>query len=185
MIGFGLSEGPGAAPRPCSHVRGAGDPGPCRISTTRSMEYPWEVIRKAHEIGLNQHPHPGALGRARPRVSRRGDHQRGARVGLHRNRHRARGETALALEPVISGASDAILEKIRRSDDRRKPIMAGLTPLTEPGAGSDVGGAAHRGREEGRPLRARRLEDVDHERRCRRLVLRARVHGFATPGTRA
>lgn len=108
---------------------------PVAASYDLSMEYPWDVIGKAHELGLMNTHIPerfGGLGL-------------GALDGAIISEELAWGCTGigtaleangLALQPVIEGASDELLEKYVAPMTER-PIMAAYA-VTEPGAGSDV-----------------------------------------------
>ncbi len=100
-------------------------------------EYPWEVIRQAHELGLVNTHVPGAYGGL----------ELGAVDGLLIAEELAWGCTGigtaieangLAQQPVILGGSDALKKKYLQPMTE-KPIMCAYA-VTEPGAGSDVQG---------------------------------------------
>ena len=103
----------------------------------KTTEYPWEVLKKAHELGLmNTHVE-----------ERFGGMELGSMDGALVAEALAWGCTGistaieangLALQPVIMGASDALKQKYVA------PMMEELKmaayAVTEPGAGSDVAG---------------------------------------------
>ena len=134
MVGFGLSEDQEQL-RELAQQFAANEMRPVAEHYDQTMEYPWAVIHKAHEIGLMNTHIPerfGGLGL-------------GALDGAIISEELAWGCTGigtaleangLALQPVIEGASDALLEKYV-APMTEKPIMAAYA-VTEPGAGSDV-----------------------------------------------
>jgi acyl-CoA dehydrogenase len=136
MIGFAMSEAQ-AALRDHARDFAAREIRPVAEHYDRTAEFPWEVLRKAHEVGLMNTHVPEKLG--------------GMALGCLEaailSEEIAWGCTGigtaieangLALEPVIAGASDALLEKYVA------PMVAELKmaayAVTEPGAGSDVAG---------------------------------------------
>ncbi len=136
MIGFGLDEEQQQL-QELAHQFAENEMRPVAAHYDQTMEYPWEVIRKAHEVGLMNTHIPerfGGLGL-------------GAIGGALISEELAWGCTGigtaieangLALQPVIEGANDALLQKyVAPMID--KPIMAAYA-VTEPGAGSDVAG---------------------------------------------
>lgn len=134
MIGFDLSEDQQQL-KDLAHQFAEGEMRPVAEHHDQTMEFPWEVIRKAHELGLMNTHIPercGGLGL-------------GAIEGAIISEELAWGCTGigtaieangLALQPVIEGASDALLEKYV-APMTESPIMAAYA-VTEPGAGSDV-----------------------------------------------
>ena len=145
MVGFGLSEEQQQL-QELAHQFAEGEMRPVAEHFDQSMEYPWPVIEKAHELGLMNTHIPERLGGL----------ALGALDGAIISEELAWGCTGigtaleangLALQPVIEGASEALLEKYV-APMTEKPIMAAYA-VTEPGAGSDVAGlrttAAHRG----------------------------------------
>jgi len=134
MIGFGLSEEQQQL-QELARQFAEGEMRPVAEHHDRTMEFPWEVIRKAHDLGLMNTHIPerfGGLGL-------------GAVDGSLISEQLARGCTGigtaieangLALQPVLEGASDALLERYVRPMTE-EPRMAGYA-VTEPGAGSDV-----------------------------------------------
>jgi acyl-CoA dehydrogenase len=103
----------------------------------RTMEFPWEVIREAHAQGLMNTHIPeklGGMGLGCVDAALIAEEMAWGCSGIGT----ALEANGLALEPVISGASDAILQKYV-APMVEKPIMAAYA-VTEPGAGSDVAG---------------------------------------------
>jgi acyl-CoA dehydrogenase len=136
MIGFGLSEEQQQL-RDLAHTFAEREIRPVSEHHDRTMEYPWEVIRKAHEIGLiNTHiPEKwGGLGLGCLDAAIISEELAWGCTGIGT----ALEANGLALEPVISGASDALLAKYV-APMTEKPTMAAYA-VTEPGAGSDVAG---------------------------------------------
>jgi acyl-CoA dehydrogenase len=134
MIGFGLSEEQEQL-RDLAHTFAEREIRPVSEHHDRSMEYPWEIIRKAHEIGLMNTHIPerwGGLGLGCLDAAIISEELAWGCTGIGT----ALEANGLALEPVISGASDTILEKYV-APMTSKPIMAAYA-VTEPGAGSDV-----------------------------------------------
>ncbi|MEZ4322511.1 MAG: acyl-CoA dehydrogenase family protein [Myxococcota bacterium] len=100
-------------------------------------EFPWEVIHKAHEIGLMNNHIPekwGGLGLGALDACLISEEIAWGCTGIGT----AMEANALALQPVIEGASDYLMEKYV-APMVEKPTMAAYA-VTEPGAGSDVAG---------------------------------------------
>ncbi|HHO51367.1 MAG TPA: acyl-CoA dehydrogenase [Deltaproteobacteria bacterium] len=134
MIGFDLSEDQQQL-QDLSHQFAEGEMRPVAEHHDQTMEFPWEVIRKAHELGLMNTHIPERLGGL----------GLGAIEGAIISEELAWGCTGigtaieangLALQPVIEGASDALLQRYV-APMTESPIMAAYA-VTEPGAGSDV-----------------------------------------------
>ncbi|TVQ92226.1 MAG: acyl-CoA dehydrogenase [Deltaproteobacteria bacterium] len=103
----------------------------------QSAEYPWEVIRKAHELGLlNIHIEPeyGGMGLGALDGALVAEALAWGCTGIGT----AMEANGLALQPVIMGASDALKRKYV-APMTEEPRMAAYA-VTEPGAGSDVAG---------------------------------------------
>jgi len=134
MIGFGLTEEQEQL-RDLAHTFAEREIRPVAEHHDRTMEYPWEVIRKAHAIGLlNTHiperfggPALGCLDAAIISEELAWGCT-GIGTALEAN--------GLALEPVIAGGTDALLARYVEPMTR-EPKMAAYA-VTEPGAGSDV-----------------------------------------------
>jgi acyl-CoA dehydrogenase len=134
MIGFGLSEEQEQL-RDLAHTFAEREIRPAAEHHDRTMEYPWEIVRKAHAIGLlNTHiperfggPALGCLDAAIISEELAWGWT-GIGTALEAN--------GLALEPVIAGGSDALLERYV-APMTQEPTMAAYA-VTEPGAGSDV-----------------------------------------------
>ncbi|MEQ1572117.1 MAG: acyl-CoA dehydrogenase family protein, partial [Myxococcota bacterium] len=133
-MGFNLSEQQQAL-RDLAHDFSAREIRPVSEHHDRTMEFPWDVIRKAHEIGLMNTHIPESLGGL----------GLGCMDGALISEEFAWGCTGigtaieangLALEPVIAGGSPAILEKYVAPMTREVKMAA--YAVTEPGAGSDV-----------------------------------------------
>ena len=136
MIGFDLSDDHEAF-RDLAHDFAANEIRPVAAHHDETMSYPWEVLRKAHELGLMNTHIPeeyGGMGL-------------GAFAGAVISEELAWGCTGngtameangLALAPVLLGASDALKKKYvaPMTDELRMAAYA----VTEPGAGSDVAG---------------------------------------------
>ena len=100
-------------------------------------EYPWEVIKKAHELGLMNTSVPekwGGLGLSCLDGSIISEEFAWGCTGIGT----ALEANGLALQPVVEGASDYLLEKyvVPMTEEPRMAAYA----VTEPGAGSDVAG---------------------------------------------
>lgn len=134
MLGFSLTEEQ-LALQDLAHQFAEGEIRPVSEHHDQSMAYPWEVIRKAHDIGLMNTHIP----------ERFGGLELGAFEGALISEELAWGCTGigtaieangLALQPVIEGASDALMDKYV-APMTEEPRMAAYA-VTEPGAGSDV-----------------------------------------------
>lgn len=138
MFGFELSDDHQAF-RDLAHDFAANEVRPAAAHYDQTMKYPWEVIRKAHELGLMNTHVPeeyGGMGL-------------GAFPGALISEELAWGCTGigtaleangLALAPVLLGASHELKQKYV-APMMEEPRMAAYA-VTEPGAGSDVAGMA-------------------------------------------
>jgi len=102
-----------------------------------TMEYPREVIDKAHELGLANTHIPerwGGIGLGALDSAFVAEELAWGCTGIST----ALEANGLALQPVIEGASDHLMEKYVQPMTER-PILAAYA-VTEPGAGSDVAG---------------------------------------------
>jgi acyl-CoA dehydrogenase len=136
MIGFALSEQQQAL-RDHAHEFAAREIRPVAAHYDQTMEYPWEVIRKAHDAGLMNTHIPerfGGMGLGCLDGAIMAEELAWGCTGIGT----ALEANGLALEPVITGASDKLLEKYV-APMLAQPIMAAYA-VTEPGAGSDVAG---------------------------------------------
>ncbi|MCB9672907.1 MAG: acyl-CoA dehydrogenase family protein [Alphaproteobacteria bacterium] len=100
-------------------------------------EYPWDVIRKAHERGLMNTHIPerfGGLGLGALDACIISEEIAWGCTGIGT----AMEANALALQPVIEGASDALMQKYVAPLTEEPKMVA--YAVTEPGAGSDVAG---------------------------------------------
>lgn len=107
----------------------------------QTAEYPWEVIRKAHDLGLlNIHIEPefGGMGLGALDGALVAEALAWGCTGIGT----AMEANGLALQPVIMGASDALKRKYVEPMTE-EPRMAAYA-VTEPGAGSDVAGMRSR-----------------------------------------
>jgi acyl-CoA dehydrogenase len=103
----------------------------------QTAEYPWAVIRKAHEVGLlNIHIEPeyGGMGLGALDGALVAEALAWGCTGIGT----AMEANGLALQPVILGASD-LLKRKYVAPMTEEPRMAAYA-VTEPGAGSDVAG---------------------------------------------
>ena len=136
MIGFGLTEEQQQL-RDLAHDFAANEIRPVAEHYDRTMEYPWEVIRKAHELGLTNTAIPekwGGLGLSSVDQALLAEEFAWGCTGIGT----ALEANGLALAPVLLGGSDYLLEKYVQPMTE-EPIMAAYG-VTEPGAGSDVAG---------------------------------------------
>jgi acyl-CoA dehydrogenase len=136
MIGFALSEQQQAL-RDHAHDFAAREIRPVAAHYDQTMEYPWEVIHKAHAAGLMNTHIPerfGGLGLGCLDGTILAEELAWGCTGIGT----ALEANGLALEPVIAGSSDKLLEKYV-VPMLTQPIMAAYA-VTEPGAGSDVAG---------------------------------------------
>jgi acyl-CoA dehydrogenase len=136
MIGFQRNEQQQAL-RDLAHAFAESEIRPKAEHYDRTMEYPWDVITAAHAQGLvNTHiPEKwGGLGLGCLDAAMINEEFAWGCTGIGT----AMEANGLALEPVISGACDFLLEKYVAPMVQR-PVMAAYA-VTEPGAGSDVAG---------------------------------------------
>ncbi|MEQ1502079.1 MAG: acyl-CoA dehydrogenase family protein [Myxococcota bacterium] len=135
-MGFDLSEQQKAL-RDHAHQFAESEIRPVAEHHDRTMEYPWEVVRKAHALGLlNTHvPEKwGGLGLSCVDSAILSEELAWGCTGIGT----AMEANGLALEPVIAGASDHLMQKYV-APMMEAPKMAAYA-VTEPGAGSDVAG---------------------------------------------
>jgi acyl-CoA dehydrogenase len=136
MIGFQLSEQQQSL-RELAHAFSESEIRPRAEHFDRTMEYPFEVIQKAHAQGLMNTHIPekwGGLGLGCMDATFINEEFAWGCTGIGT----AMEANGLALEPVISGASDFLLEKYV-APMVAEPTLAAYA-VTEPGAGSDVAG---------------------------------------------
>jgi acyl-CoA dehydrogenase len=136
MIGFEPNEQQQAL-RDLAHSFAESEIRPKAEHHDRTMEFPWEVIRAAHAQGLMNTHIPerlGGMGLGCLDAAMIAEEFAWGCSGIGT----AMEANSLALEPVIAGASDALLQKYV-APMVEKPIMAAYG-VTEPGAGSDVAG---------------------------------------------
>jgi len=136
VIGFDLSEDQGML-RDLAHDFAKNEIRPLAAHHDVSMEYPWEVIKKAHEIGLvNTHipEEYGGLGLSAFDGCLIGEELAWGCTGIGT----ALEANGLAQQPVILGATHDLKRKYL-APMIDEPMMAAYA-VTEPGAGSDVAG---------------------------------------------
>lgn len=136
MIGFEPNEQQQAL-RDLAHAFAESEIRPKAEHHDRTMEFPWEVIKAAHAQGLMNTHIPeklGGMGLGCLDAAMIAEEFAWGCSGIGT----AMEANSLALEPVIAGASDALLQKYV-APMVEKPIMAAYG-VTEPGAGSDVAG---------------------------------------------
>src|SRR5262245_55632650 len=108
MIGFGLSDEQQAL-RDQAHQFAANEIRTVAEHHDRTMEYPWEVLRKAHALGLMNSHIPerwGGIGLGCLDAAILSEEIAWGCTGIGT----AIEANGLALEPVIAGASDALME---------------------------------------------------------------------------
>ena len=134
MIGFSLTEEQEQL-RDLAHDFALNEMRPRSAHHDKTGEFPWEVIKMAHELGLMNSHIPekwGGLGIGALDATIISEEIAWGCTGIGT----AMEANSLALQPVIEGASDYLLEKyIAPMVDN--PTMAAYA-VTEPGAGSDV-----------------------------------------------
>lgn len=136
MIGFGLSEEQTQL-RDAARDFAANVMRPVAEHHDQTGEYPWEVIKQAHALGLmNTHvpPEYGGMGLGCFDGCLLAEQLAWGCSGIGT----ALEANGLAQAPVIIGASDFLKQKYLTPMTER-PIMAAYA-VTEPGAGSDVAG---------------------------------------------
>ena len=134
MISFELTEEQQQL-RDLAHDFAANEIRPVSAHHDETMEYPWEVIKKAHELGLlNTHipEEYGGLGLGSFDGCLIEEEMAWGCTGIST----AMGANALAQAPVILGASDHLKKKYL-APMIDEPTMCAYA-VTEPGAGSDV-----------------------------------------------
>ena len=136
MIGFELNDEQQAL-REMAHDFAANEIRPVAEHHDQTGEFAWDIINKAHELGLMNTHIPekwGGMGLGALDAAVLSEELAWGCTGIGT----AIEANGLALQPVIMGASDFLLEKYV-APMTEKPIMAAYC-VTEPGAGSDVAG---------------------------------------------
>ncbi len=136
MISFGLSDEQDAL-RDLARDFARNEIRPVAAHHDQTMKFPWEVIKKAHELGLTNTHIPeeyGGLGLGSLASCLIGEEFAWGCTGIGT----ALEANGLALAPVLLGASDALKKKYV-APMTEEPRMAAYA-VTEPGAGSDVAG---------------------------------------------
>ncbi len=136
MIGFAPSEEQDAL-RGLAHDFAEREIRPVAAHHDATGEFPWAVIQAAHAVGLMNTHIPeklGGLGLGCLEASMIAEELAWGCTGIGT----ALEANGLALEPVIAGGSDSILERYV-APMTAEPKMAAYA-VTEPGAGSDVAG---------------------------------------------
>ena len=136
MISFELSEEQGQL-KELAYEFAKNEIRPVTAHHDLTMEYPWEVIRKAHELGLMNLHVPescGGLGLGTFESCLIAEELAWGCTGIGT----ALEASGLAQAPVILGASEALKQKYL-APMVDEPRMAAYA-VTEPGAGSDVAG---------------------------------------------
>jgi acyl-CoA dehydrogenase len=134
MIGFGLTEEQQGL-KDLAHDFAVNEMRPVIEHHDNTGEYPWEIVNKAHELGIiNTHvPEKwGGLGLGCMDAAILGEELAWGCTGIGT----ALEANGLALQPVIEGGSDYILKKYVAPMVERVSMAAYC--VTEPGAGSDV-----------------------------------------------
>ncbi len=136
MIGFSPTEEQDAL-RSLAHDFAEKEIRPVAAHHDQTGEFPWPVIRAAHAVGIMNTHIPekwGGLGLGCLEASMIAEELAWGCTGIGT----ALEANGLALEPVIAGGSDSILERYV-APMTAEPRMAAYA-VTEPGAGSDVAG---------------------------------------------
>jgi len=136
MIGFGMTEEQEQL-RDLAHQFAENEIRPVSAHHDKTGEYPWEVIRKAHDLGIMNTHIPekwGGMGLGCVDGAIISEELAWGCTGIGT----ALEANGLALQPVLEGASDHLLDKYVRPMTE-EPKMAAYA-VTEPGAGSDVAG---------------------------------------------
>lgn len=136
MIGFSLTDEQEAL-RGLAHDFASNEIRPVAARHDETGDYPWEVVHKAHALGLlNTHiPEKyGGLGLGAMDASLIAEELAWGCTGIGT----ALEANGLALQPVIMGASDELMRRYV-APMMERPLMAAYA-VTEPGAGSDVAG---------------------------------------------
>ena len=147
MIGFELTEEQEGL-RDLARDFAQNEIRPVSAAHDLSGEFAWDIIRKAHELGLMNTHIPerfGGLGLGCLDAVLLSETLAWGCTGIGT----AIEANGLALQPVIEGASDFLMEKYVQPMTE-SPILAAYA-VTEPGAGSDVAG-----------LRSTAVRDGDH-----------------------
>ncbi len=134
MIGFGLTEEQQGL-RDLAHDFAVNEMRPVAAHHDRTGEYPWDVIKKAHELGLANTHIPekwGGMGLGCLDAAILSEELAWGCSGIGTTLE----ANGLALQPVIEGGSDYVMEKyIAPMVDK---VGMAAYAVTEPGAGSDV-----------------------------------------------
>lgn len=134
MIGFGMTEEQEQL-RDLAQDFARNEMRPVAVHHDTTGEFPWDTIKKAHELGLMNTHIPerfGGLGLPALDACIISEELAWGCTGIGT----AMEANALALQPVIEGASDALMEKyVAPLMDEAKMVAYAVT---EPGAGSDV-----------------------------------------------
>ncbi len=136
MIGFGMTDEQEQL-RDLAHEFAKNEIRPASPHHDKTGEFPWEIIHKAHELGLMNTHIPekwGGLGLGCVDGAIISEELAWGCTGIGT----AMEANGLALQPVLEGASDYLLEKYVQPMTEA-PKMAAYA-VTEPGAGSDVAG---------------------------------------------
>ena len=134
MIGFTLSEQQQAL-KDHAHDFALREMRPRANHHDQTMEYPWEVLRLAHAAGLMNTHVPerwGGLGLGCLDGTILAEELAWGCTGIGT----AMEANGLALEPVLAGASDKLIE--RYVVPMLSELKMAAYAVTEPGAGSDV-----------------------------------------------
>ena len=136
MIGFTLTDEQEQL-RDLAHEFAKNEMRPAAPHHDTTGEFPWEILKKAHELGLMNTHVPerfGGLGLGAVDACLISEELAWGCTGIGT----AMEANGLALQPVIEGASDALLEKY--VGPMMEECKMAAYAVTEPGAGSDVAG---------------------------------------------
>ena len=134
MIGFQLEEEQEQL-KEAAHDFALNEMRPVAVHHDKTGEFPWEVLKKAHELGLMNTHIPekwGGLGLDALTACIISEELAWGCTGIGT----AMEANSLALQPVLEGGSDYIMEKYIAPMNDKLTMVA--YAVTEPGAGSDV-----------------------------------------------
>jgi len=146
---------------------------PVAAKYDRSGEYPWEVIKKAHDLGLTLGGIPqkyGGLGMKLLEICMVGEKLAYGCTGITT----AMNANELGQAPLLLFGTDdqkkEYLGRMTQKDSKGNPLMCPYC-VTEPGTGSDVSGVKTKAVRTGENYVINGQKNVDHKWRCSQLVL--------------
>ncbi len=129
----------------------------------RSNQFPADLWRKLGDLGVARHHRRGGVRRHRRwATSRTSSRWRRSAARRHRSGLSYGAHSNLCVNQIRRNGSAA--QKVKYLPRLVSGEHVGALAMSEPGAGSDVVSMELRARAQGRPLRAERQQDVDHQR---------------------